>query len=65
MTILNDLKGGRVLEVVQSRTTDGAEALLLSFEASQRQGVKSISMDMWKPFAIAAKKASAAGRYCA
>ncbi|AOS82892.1 ISL3 family transposase [Chlorobaculum limnaeum] len=56
VTILNDLKGGRVLEVVQSRTTDGAEALLLSFEASQRQGVKSISMDMWKPFAIAAKK---------
>jgi transposase len=56
VTTLNDLKGGRVLEVVQTRTTDAAEALLQSLEESQRHGVKSISMDMWKPFAIAASK---------
>jgi len=56
VTILNDLEGGRVLEVVQSRTTEAAEKLLQSLEAPQRQAVKSISMDMWKPFAIAAQK---------
>jgi transposase len=53
---LNDLKDGRYLEEVQTRTTDAAQSLLLSLEASQRYGVKSISIDMWKPFAIAAKK---------
>jgi transposase len=56
VTTLNDLEGGRVLDVVQTRTTEAAEKLLQSLEASQRQAVKSISMDMWKPFAIAAKK---------
>ena len=56
VTILNDLEGGRVLEVVQNRTTEATEQLLQSLEEPQRQAVKSISMDMWKPFAIAAKK---------
>ena len=56
VTTMNDLEGGRVLDVVQTRTTEATGKLLQSLEKAQRQAVKSISMDMWKPFAIAVKK---------
>jgi transposase len=56
VTTLNDLDGGRVLEVVETLMTDATEELLKSMEKSQRQKVNSISMDMWKPILIAAGK---------
>ena len=50
ITTLNDLKGGRVLDVVETRTTKATVLLLNSLEKSQREQIKSVSLDMWKPF---------------
>lgn len=56
ITTMNDIAGGRVLDVVEDRTTAATETLLESLTATQREGVKAITMDMWKPFQIAVEK---------
>jgi len=56
VTTLNDLKGGRVLEVVETRTTEATVRLLKSLKKSQRKQIKSVSLDMWKPFKNAVKR---------
>ena len=53
VTTLNDLDEGRVLEVVETRTTEATEHLLTSLAREQREKVKSVAIDMWKPFATA------------
>jgi transposase len=53
VTALNDLEEGRVLEVVEHRTTEAAKQALESLNQQQKEAVKAISMDMWKPFASA------------
>jgi len=50
VTALNDLDQGRVLEVVEHRTTEATKALLASLNDSQHEGVKAVAVDMWKPF---------------
>nr|WP_278248912.1 ISL3 family transposase [Chlorobium sp. N1] len=56
VTIMNDLDGGRVLDVVETRTTKATVKLLTSLAAKQRKQVLSVSVDMWNPFAHAVRK---------
>ena len=56
VTTLNDLDGGRILEVVETRTTEATQELLTSLAAEQRAKVRSVAIDMWKPFAKAVRK---------
>ena len=56
VTIMNDLDGGRVLDVVETRTKKATVKLLTSLAAKQRKKVLSVSVDMWKPFAYAVRK---------
>lgn len=56
VTIMNDLDGGRVLDVVETRTTKATVKLLTGLAAKQRKRVLSVSVDMWKPFAHAVRK---------
>ena len=56
VTTLNDLKGGRVLDVVETRTTKATVRLLNSLKKSQRKQIKSVSLDMWKPFKSAVNR---------
>jgi len=53
VTLMNDLDGGRVLDVVETRTTKATVKLLTGLAAKQRKKVLSVSVDMWKPFARA------------
>ena len=56
VTTLNDLKGGRVLDVVETRTIKATVRLLNSLKKSQRKQIKSVSLDMWKPFKSAVNR---------
>lgn len=56
VTILNDLDGGRILEVVETRTSEATQQLLTSLAEEQRAMVRSVAIDMWKPFAKAVRK---------
>lgn len=54
-SILHDLKGRRVLEVVQDRTLEATNKLFLRIPEKQRQQVAAIAMDMWPAYMEAAK----------
>jgi transposase len=55
-TILGNTTLGCVIDVIESRTTDAAKALLKgSLSKTQRKQIECISMDMWRPFASAVK----------
>ena len=56
ITTLNDINGSRVLDVVESRTLEATETLLQTLTESQRESIKSVSLDMWQAFATAVKK---------
>jgi transposase len=56
VTTLNDLDGGRILEVVETRTSEATQQLLTSLAAEQRATVRSVAIDMWKPFAKAVRR---------
>ena len=56
ITALNDLDSSRVLDVVEGRSMVGTKQLLETLSTSQRTVVKSVSLDMWKPFATASNK---------
>ncbi|UWX58421.1 ISL3 family transposase [Chlorobaculum sp. MV4-Y] len=53
VTTLNDLDQGRVLEVVEHRTTEATKALLETLSQQQREQAKAVSVDLWQPFANA------------
>lgn len=53
MTLCYDLIGGRVLEVIENRTTEATGQLLGSLTDNQRSTVKAVTLDMWQPFAKA------------
>jgi transposase len=56
ITILNDLDSSRVLDIVEDRTLKGTKKLLQTLSKQQRAAVKSVSLDMWQPFATAVNK---------
>ena len=57
ITVLTDLDQGRVLEVVPDRTRAAADALWRTFTSAQLAEVVAVGMDMWAPFAAAARVA--------
>jgi len=50
VSVLTDLKAGRVLEVRQGRDEGAARQLLGALEPQQRQKVQAVAMDMWRPY---------------
>lgn len=55
-SILNDLDGSRVWDLVEGRTTDNARALFETLSEEQREGVEAVAMDMWPAFENAARE---------
>ena len=55
-TVVSDIDGGRVIEVVQGRTEDAAVEALSSLTPEQRQGVKAVAADFLDAYANAAEK---------
>lgn len=53
-TVLSDLDGRRVLEVVEHREQASAEQALSSLPEEQRQQLEVVALDMWPPFMAAA-----------
>lgn len=58
VSLMTDLKGQRVLEVVAGRDTEQAVALWESLPEQQRQRVEAAAMDMGADFAAATRKAA-------
>lgn len=50
ISVLNDLEGGRVLEVVEKRTGEAADQLWDVLSAEQLGGVEAVAMDMWEAY---------------
>lgn len=58
VSLMTDLKGQRVLEVVAGRDTEQAVALWESLPSAQREGIEAAAMDMGADFAAATRKAA-------
>jgi len=58
VSLMTDLQGRRVLEVVEDRTTEAAMALWNSLPQEQRERVQAASMDMGANFAAATTQAA-------
>lgn len=58
ITTLNEVsvQGGRVLEVVEGRTTEAAVALLESIPEEHRPGIEALAVDMWEAFLKASRQ---------
>lgn len=54
-SVLYDLDGSRVIEVVQDRTQEAATALLGTLPQDVRDGIEAVAVDMWDPFLAAIK----------
>jgi transposase len=54
-SVLYDLDGSRVVEVMQERTQEAATALLGSLPIDVRESVEAVAVDMWDPFLAAIK----------
>jgi transposase len=50
ITLLTDLEGGRVLDVVEDRTEAAAERVWQTLSPEQKQAVEAVAADMWGPF---------------
>lgn len=50
VSVLNDLSGSRVLEVVQGRTTESADSLWDGLDDRVRGSVRAVAIDMWEAF---------------
>jgi transposase len=55
ISLLTDLKGRRVLDVVEGRTQEAAEALWETLAAAQRRQIEAVAVDMWEPFMNASR----------
>lgn len=49
-SLLIDLDGARVLEAVEGRSEESAEALLDTLKPEQKEAVHAVAVDMWQPF---------------
>jgi len=50
VSLMTDLDGSRVLEVVEDRTQAAADKLWKTLSAEQRQGILGVAVDMWQPY---------------
>ncbi len=60
VSVLHDIAGARVLEVVPQRTRPAADALWATIPEAQRQGIAACAVDMWEPY-LEATAAAAPG----
>ncbi len=58
VSVLHDLTGRRVLEVVPARTREAADSLWAGIPAPQRQAIEAVAMDMWEPYMEATREAA-------
>jgi transposase len=57
VSVMHDVVGRRVLEVVPERTRKAADMLWAGIPAAQRQGVAAVAVDMWEPYLEATRAA--------
>lgn len=57
-SLATDLDAGRVLDVVQGRTREAADALWAAIPAPVRSSCAAIALDMWEPFMDASRAAA-------
>lgn len=57
VSVLHDVAGRRVLEVVPERTRKAADTLWAAIPEAQRQGVAAVAVDMWEPYLEATRAA--------
>ena len=57
VSVLHDVAGRRVLEVVPERTRKAADTLWAGIPEAQRQGVAAVAVDMWEPYLEATRAA--------
>jgi transposase len=50
ISVLNDLEGARVLEVVEGRTQQSTDDLWDTLDKDVRESIEAVAMDMWDPF---------------
>ncbi|MCH7685400.1 MAG: ISL3 family transposase [Planctomycetes bacterium] len=55
ISLLSDLTGSRVLEVVEDRTEEAAEGLWKDLPGEQKQQIEAVAVDMWPAFANSVK----------
>jgi transposase len=55
-SVLTDIEGSRVLEVVKGRKLEDAQALLNTLTPEQRQGVRAVVIDMWPAYMSAVRE---------
>lgn len=56
VSVMSDIDGARVLEVVQGRDEKSADQLWESLPLEQREEIEAVSVDMWKAFIGSAQK---------
>lgn len=57
VSVLHDVTGRRVLDVVPERTRKAADTLWEKIPAAQRQGLAAVAADMWQPYLEATRVA--------
>ena len=57
VSLLNDLDGGRVIDVVEGRDEQSASRLFEALTDAQREKVEAIALDMWRAFINASRGA--------
>ncbi len=58
VSVLHDVTGRRVLEVVPERSREAAETLWATIPAAQRQGIAAVALDMWENYMGATRAAA-------
>lgn len=55
-TIMHDIDGSRVLDIIADRTQKNTQSLLNMLSKKQKKSIKAITVDMWKPYMNAIEK---------
>lgn len=56
VSLMADIDGARILDVVQDRTLEAAEALWQKLPTEVRENIDAVAMDMWPAFITAAER---------
>jgi transposase len=56
VSVMTDIEGGRVLEVVPGRTREAADSLWETLSEEQQEQIEAVAMDMWVAYANSAEQ---------